>query len=93
MERLKLFGVGLLECLPHWGLGNEVLRFSVDNSICSLWNACLFPMCPDQQTSFSRSSELAQVIQGGSILTLSKDLKLISMLEPRGDAQVQEGTV
>ncbi|KAM4629428.1 fucose-1-phosphate guanylyltransferase [Polymixia lowei] len=79
MEDLKLFGVSLVECLHHWGLGNEVLRFSADMSNCSLWNARLFPVCSDQQRSFSMSLEMAQAILDGSTLTLPKDTKLISM--------------
>ncbi|KAM3876071.1 fucose-1-phosphate guanylyltransferase [Diretmus argenteus] len=81
MDRLKLFGVSLLDCLSHWGLGDGVLRFSGDTSGCSLWNACLFPVCSDPQSSFSRSLEMLQAVLGGSTLTLPKDTKLLSMHE------------
>ncbi|XP_071764710.2 fucose-1-phosphate guanylyltransferase [Centroberyx gerrardi] len=81
IEGLKLFGVSLAECLPRWELGNEVLRFSGEASSCSLWNACLFPVCADQQSSFSKSLEMLQAVLGGSTLSLPKDTKLMSMHE------------
>ncbi|XP_059196611.1 serine/threonine-protein kinase TNNI3K isoform X2 [Centropristis striata] len=81
MEQLKLFGLGLPDCLSHWGLKQEVLRFSGDASSCSLWNACLFPVCSDQQSSFSLSLEMLQTALTGSTLTLSEDTKLMSMQE------------
>ncbi|XP_029905992.1 serine/threonine-protein kinase TNNI3K isoform X1 [Myripristis murdjan] len=81
MEGLKLFGVSLVECLVHWGLSKEILRFSGDTSSCSLWNACVFPVCSDQQSSFSTSLEMLQAVQSGSTLTLPKDTKLMSMHE------------
>lgn len=81
MEALSLFGVSLAECLSHWGLGHESLRFSGDMSCCSLWNACLFPVCSDEQSSFSMSLEMLQAVRGGTTFTLPKDTKLISMQE------------
>ncbi|XP_037625326.1 fucose-1-phosphate guanylyltransferase [Sebastes umbrosus] len=81
MEELKLFGFSLAECLSHWGLKNEVLMFSGDSSSCSLWNACLFPVCSDQLSSFSLSLEMLQAALTGSTFTLPKDTKLMSMQE------------
>ncbi|KAM9848566.1 fucose-1-phosphate guanylyltransferase [Aulostomus maculatus] len=81
MEGLSLHGLSLVECLSHWGLDSEVLRFSGDISCCSLWNACLFPVCSDEQSSFALSLKMLQAVLGGSMLTLPKDIKLISMQE------------
>lgn len=81
MEELMLFGLSLAVCLSHWGLKNEVLRFSGDASSCSLWNACLFPVCSDLQSSFSMSLEMLQAALSGSTFTLPKDTKLMSMQE------------
>ncbi|XP_039984086.1 fucose-1-phosphate guanylyltransferase [Xiphias gladius] len=81
MERLKLFGFSLAECLSHWGMENEVLRFSGDLPSCSLWNACLFPVCSEQQCSFSLSLEMLQAVLSGSVFILPKDAKLMSMQE------------
>ncbi|XP_056132207.1 fucose-1-phosphate guanylyltransferase [Lampris incognitus] len=81
IEGLELFGVSLEECLTHWGLGNEMLRFSGGMSICSLWNACLFPVCSDRQRSFSMSLDMVQAVLNGSTLALPKDTKLMSMHE------------
>ncbi|XP_070687861.1 fucose-1-phosphate guanylyltransferase [Pempheris klunzingeri] len=81
MEELRLFGFSLPECLSHWGLNSELLRFSADASSCSLWNACLFPLCSDPQNSFSMSLEMLQAVLSGSTFTLPKDTKLMSMQE------------
>ncbi len=81
MEELKLFGLSLAECLSKWGLKNEALSFSGDASSCSLWMACLFPVCSDPQSSFSMSLEMLQAVLSGSTFTLPKDVKLMSMHE------------
>uniref|UniRef100_UPI0037E8D60B fucose-1-phosphate guanylyltransferase n=1 Tax=Semicossyphus pulcher TaxID=241346 RepID=UPI0037E8D60B len=81
MEELKLFGFSLTECLSRWGLKKEALRFSGDASSCSLWNACLFPVCSDQQSSFLMSVEMLQAVLSGSMFNLPKDTKLMSMQE------------
>lgn len=81
MEELKLFGVSLAECLSRWGLESEVLRFSADASSCSLWNACLFPVCSDPRSSFSMSLEMLQAVLSGSTFTSCRDTKLMSMQE------------
>lgn len=81
MEELKLFGFTLEKCLSIWGMEKEVLRFSGDASNCNLWNACLFPVCSDQQSSFLTSLNMLQAIQSGSTSPLPKDTKLMSMQE------------
>nr|XP_019936510.1 PREDICTED: fucose-1-phosphate guanylyltransferase [Paralichthys olivaceus] len=81
LDKLKLFGFNLAECLCSWGLESEVLRFSGDSSSCSLWNACLFPVCSDQQSSFSSSLEMLRAVLSGSTITLPKDAELLSMHE------------
>lgn len=81
MEGLKLFGFSLTECLSCWGLENEALRFSGDPASCSLWNACLFPVCADQRSSCLMSVEMLQAVLGTSKFTFPKDVKLISMQE------------
>nr|XP_020462720.1 fucose-1-phosphate guanylyltransferase-like isoform X1 [Monopterus albus] len=81
MEVLKLFGFSLAECLSHWEMDNEVLRFSGDTSSCSLWNACLFPVCSDQQSSVSMSLEMLKAVMDGSTFTLPRGTKLMSMQE------------
>ncbi|KAM3619534.1 uncharacterized protein V6R79_009800 [Siganus canaliculatus] len=81
MDELKLFGFSLEECLTLWGLGSEDLRFSGDVQSCSLWNACLFPVCSDAQSSFSLSLEMLQAILSHSSFVLPKDTQLMSMQE------------
>ncbi|XP_076736899.1 fucose-1-phosphate guanylyltransferase isoform X1 [Maylandia zebra] len=81
MEELKFFGFTLEKCLSMWGMEKEVLRFSGDASNCNLWNACLFPVCSDQQSSFLTSLNMLQAIQSASTSPLPKDTKLMSMQE------------
>ncbi|XP_033936832.1 fucose-1-phosphate guanylyltransferase [Pseudochaenichthys georgianus] len=81
MEDLNLFGVSVVESLSRWGLENEALRFSGDASNCSLWGACLFPVCSDQQSSFSLTLEMLQAALSGSTFTLPRDTQLMSMQE------------
>ncbi|XP_006803321.1 fucose-1-phosphate guanylyltransferase [Neolamprologus brichardi] len=81
MEELKFFGFTLEKCLSIWGMEKEVLRFSGDASNCNLWNACLFPVCSDQQSSFLTSLNMLQAIQSASTSPLPKDTKLMSMQE------------
>ncbi|XP_072245772.1 fucose-1-phosphate guanylyltransferase [Leuresthes tenuis] len=81
LEELTFFESSLAQCLAQWGLQKEVLKFSGDGSSCSLWNACLFPVCSDQESSFSMSLEMLQAILGGSRRPLSKDTQLMSMQE------------
>lgn len=79
MEGLNLFGASLVECLAKWGLSPESLRFSGDTLSCSLWNACLFPVCPDMRDSFSLTLEMLQ--PGGSTVTMPPGTKLMSLQE------------
>nr|XP_040041243.1 fucose-1-phosphate guanylyltransferase [Gasterosteus aculeatus aculeatus] len=81
MAELKLFGVSLPEGLSRWGLKEGELRFSGGAPGCSLWNACLFPVCSDQQSSFSLSLEMLQAALSGSAFTVPKDTPLVSMRE------------
>ncbi|XP_041647420.1 fucose-1-phosphate guanylyltransferase [Cheilinus undulatus] len=90
MEELKLSGFSLSECLSLWGMKNEALNFSGDPSHCSLWNACLFPVCSDQQSSFSMSVEMLQAVLNGSTFTLPQDTKLMSMQESLECKRLQE---
>lgn len=81
IRALRLFGSSLSNCLSHWGMESEVLRFSGDMSRCSLWNTCLFPICSDQQSSSSMSLEMLQAVLEGTAMALPKDIKLVSMQE------------
>lgn len=76
-EELKFFGLSLSKCLSHWGMEEESLKFSTDS--CSLWSACLFPVCSDQRSSFSLSLTMLRAILGGSTSPLPKDVLLMSM--------------
>ncbi|XP_061744272.1 fucose-1-phosphate guanylyltransferase [Nerophis ophidion] len=89
MEGLTLCGVTLDACTSSWGLGDQVLRFSGDTSRCSLWNACLFPVCSDAKSSFSVSLKMLQAVLGGSALEL-QDRKLISLQEALQCQNLQE---
>ncbi|XP_058494434.1 fucose-1-phosphate guanylyltransferase [Solea solea] len=79
MEKLKLFGFSLKKCCSYWGMENEALSFCGDSPSCSLWNARLFPVCADQQSSFSSSLKMLQAVLSGSMFTLPKDTELMSM--------------
>lgn len=81
MEELKLFGLSLTECLSCWGLKDEALRFSGDPGSCSLWSACLFPVCSDQESSCLMSVEMLQAVLSSTKFTFPKDIKLMSMQE------------
>ncbi|XP_037325695.2 fucose-1-phosphate guanylyltransferase [Pungitius pungitius] len=81
LAELKLCGVSLPACLSRWGLSEGELRFSGDAPACSLWNACLFPLCSDQQSSFSLSLEMLQAALSGSAFTVPKGTALVSMRE------------
>ncbi|KAM9831911.1 LOW QUALITY PROTEIN: fucose-1-phosphate guanylyltransferase [Neosynchiropus ocellatus] len=90
MEALSLCGVTLKNCLTSWGLDQEALRFSSDMSCCSLWNACLFPVCNDQQSSFFTSLKMLQAVKTGSEFSIPKDLKLLSMQESLACKNLEE---
>ncbi|CAL8307714.1 unnamed protein product [Lota lota] len=76
MEELTFLGISLTKCLSHWGMGEEVLKFSGD---CSLWNVCLFPVCSDLRSSFSMTLDLLQAVLKGSTFTVPSTTKLMSM--------------
>ncbi|XP_032428519.1 fucose-1-phosphate guanylyltransferase [Xiphophorus hellerii] len=79
VEELEFFGLNLAKCLSHWGMENEHLEFSGDASSCSLWNACLFPVCSEQQSSFSVSLRMLQAVLSGSTSPPPRDTTLMSM--------------
>ncbi|KAJ3599776.1 hypothetical protein NHX12_033732 [Muraenolepis orangiensis] len=78
MEELTFLGVSLAKCLSHWGMDDEGVKFSGD---CSLWNARLFPVCSDLQSSFSTSLDLLQAVLKGSTFSPPSATKLMSMQE------------
>ncbi|PWA21019.1 hypothetical protein CCH79_00007242 [Gambusia affinis] len=79
VEELEFFGLNLAKCLSHWGMENERLEFSGDASSCSLWNACLFPVCSEQESSFSVSLRMLQAVLSGSTSPPPRDTALMSM--------------
>ncbi|XP_019752751.1 fucose-1-phosphate guanylyltransferase [Hippocampus comes] len=81
MEALTLLGVTLEACVSLWGLDRRDLRFSDDASGCSLWTACLFPVCEDQERSFSATLDMLRAVLGGSACPLPKDVERISVHE------------
>ncbi|XP_030640462.1 fucose-1-phosphate guanylyltransferase [Chanos chanos] len=82
MNTLRLFGSTLGECLNRWGLCAEGLRFSGDKSSCSLWNACVFPLCPDLRSSFTMTLKMVQALQDvNSEFLLPKGTKMLSLQE------------
>lgn len=81
MDELMLFGRSLEECLSHWELGDETARFPGDQTRWSLWEARLFPVCPDHQTSFSMSLAMLHSVLTGSTFRLPRDTPLMSMHE------------
>ncbi|MED6264249.1 hypothetical protein CHARACLAT_012861 [Characodon lateralis] len=79
LEELLLFGFNLTKCLSHWGMENECLKFSGDASSCSLWNARLFPVCSEQQSSFLMSLRMLQAILSGTTSSPPRGTTLMSM--------------
>ncbi|KAM4574915.1 fucose-1-phosphate guanylyltransferase [Fundulus diaphanus] len=79
LGELQFFGFNLAKCLSRWGMENESLRFSGDASSCSLWSACLFPVCSEQQSSFSTSLGMLRAVLSGSTSPLPRDTPLMSM--------------
>lgn len=78
---IKLFGFSLADVLSRWEMENEDLSFSGDSSSCNLWTARLFPLCSDQQSSFSVSLNMLQAVLSESTSPLPKDTKLLSIQE------------
>ncbi|XP_069551136.1 fucose-1-phosphate guanylyltransferase [Brachyistius frenatus] len=81
MAELRFCGFSLPECLSRWEMEDEVLRFSGDTSCCNLWNARLFPVCSDQEISYSTSLKMLEAVLSGSSSPPPKDAKLLSMQE------------
>ncbi|XP_076134421.1 fucose-1-phosphate guanylyltransferase isoform X1 [Alosa pseudoharengus] len=87
---LKYFGKSLVECAARWGLPLESLCFSGDKSACSLWNACIFPVCSDLRSSVSTSLQMVEAPQGSSVITALKDLRLVSLQEALQNKNLEE---
>ncbi|XP_068599161.1 fucose-1-phosphate guanylyltransferase [Brachionichthys hirsutus] len=81
VDELSLFGFSVTDCLSRWGQANKGLRFSSDATSCSLWKACLFPVCADPQSSFLMSLQMLWAVLNRSAFTLPKDTPLMSMEE------------
>lgn len=80
-EELKLHGRSLAECLSHWELEDVMVSFSRDEFRWSLWEARLFPVCPDQRSSFSMSLAMLHSVLSGSTFRLPRGMSLMSMHE------------
>lgn len=89
-EELKLFGRSLAECLSHWELGDETVRFSRDEPKGSLWEARLFPVCPDYQSSFSMSLAMLRCVLSGSTFRLPSNTTLMSIDEALQSKNLEE---
>ncbi|XP_017262860.1 fucose-1-phosphate guanylyltransferase [Kryptolebias marmoratus] len=87
-EELTFLGFSLSKCLSHWGVEGEFLKFS--SGSCSLWNARLFPVCPDQRSSFSLSLTMLQAVLRCSASPLPKDAPLMSMQDCLQQKDLQE---
>ena len=87
---LKYFGASLVECAERWGLSLESLRFSGDKSACSLWIACIFPVCPDLRSSVSTSLQMVLALRGNSTVPTLKDLRLVSLQEALQNKNLEE---
>ncbi|KAM8888103.1 fucose-1-phosphate guanylyltransferase isoform 1-T1 [Synchiropus picturatus] len=90
MEALSLCGVTLKNCRAFWCLDQEAVRFSSDMSCCSLWNACLFPVCSNKQSSFLTSLKMLQAVKTGSEFSIPKNMKLMSMQESLACKNLEE---
>lgn len=89
-EELKLFGRSLAECLSHWELGDETVRFSGDEPRWSLWEARLFPVCSDHQSSFSMSLAMLRSVLSGTTFRLPRDTTLMSIHEALQSKNLEE---
>ncbi|XP_063057537.1 fucose-1-phosphate guanylyltransferase [Engraulis encrasicolus] len=80
---LRYFAHGLAECAERWGLPPEGgLRFSGDQAACSLWNARLFPLCPDPRSSVTATLQMVGALREGSAVTPPlKDPRRLSLQE------------
>lgn len=90
MKALSLFKVNLEDCVGFWGLCLEKIRFSGDTSMCSLWNACIFPVCSDLKDSFEMSLGMVKALDGGTKFTLPKNITLTSLQETLQNKNLEE---
>lgn len=90
MKALSLFKRSLEDCVGLWGLCLEKVRFSGDASVCSLWNACIFPVCSDLKDSFQMSLKMVKALDGGNTFTLPKNTKLTSLQETLQSKNLEE---
>ncbi|KAI4872318.1 hypothetical protein NFI96_027745 [Prochilodus magdalenae] len=79
INKLKLFGVALEECVCRWGLCAEDVRFSGNGSGSNLWNCCLFPVCEDMKSSFATTLEMVWAARGNGKMTVPKKTRLMSL--------------
>lgn len=80
-NKLELFGASLEECVSHWGLCSEDVRFSGEGGVCSLWNCCLFPVCDDMKNSFATTLKMVWALHGNEKFSLPRNTKLLSLQE------------
>nr|XP_055023690.1 fucose-1-phosphate guanylyltransferase [Misgurnus anguillicaudatus] len=90
MKALNLFKVSLEDCVGLWGLSPEKVRFSGDRSACSLWNACIYPVCSDLKDSLMMSLEMVNALDGGSEFTLPNNITLTSLQESLQNKNLEE---
>ncbi|XP_051964663.1 fucose-1-phosphate guanylyltransferase-like [Xyrauchen texanus] len=87
---LSLFKVSLEDCVGLWGLCPEKIRFSGDRSMCTLWNACIFPVCSDLKGSFMMSLEMVKALDGETKFSLPKTITLTSLQETLQNKNLEE---
>ncbi|XP_067250751.1 fucose-1-phosphate guanylyltransferase isoform X2 [Chanodichthys erythropterus] len=90
MKALSLFKVNLKDCVGLWGLCLEKIRFSGDTSMCSLWNACIFPVCSDLKDSFVMSLGMVKALDSGTKFTLPNNTILTSLQETLRNKNLEE---
>uniref|UniRef100_A0A8C2GJ50 Fucose-1-phosphate guanylyltransferase n=1 Tax=Cyprinus carpio TaxID=7962 RepID=A0A8C2GJ50_CYPCA len=90
MKALSLFKVNLEDCVGLWGLFPEKVRFSGDTSMCSLWNACIFPVCSNLKDSFVMSLGMLKALDSGTNFTLPKKATLTSLQETLQNKNLEE---
>lgn len=90
MKALSFFKVSLEDCVGLWGWSPENVRFSGDRSACSLWNACIYPVCSDLKDSLMMSLEMVNALDGGSKFTLPNNTILTSLQESLQNKNLEE---
>ncbi len=90
MKALSLFKVNLEDCVGLWGLFPEKIRFSGDTSVCSLWNACIFPVCSNLKDSFVMSLGMLKALDSGTNFTLPTKATLTSLQEILQNKNLEE---